>query len=120
VNDGERRLVTTEARLTALALLRAALENTDPEGKDLPPREVAAKADEYVARTVPLLDAETGDPDVSAMAAMALLVAMLTSVSAGALEALSLAKRGRRAARGELLADFAQFEEGFLLGRRPE
>jgi hypothetical protein len=117
VNDGERRLVATEARLTALALLRAALENQDPEHKDLPPREVAAKADEYVARTVPLLDTETGDPNVSAMAAMGLLAGMLTSIGAGAIEAVAYAKHGRRATSEELLSSFAQFEEGFLLGR---
>lgn len=116
MDDAGRRLVTTEARLTALALLRAALENVNPEGKDLCPRVVAAKAEEYVARVVPLLDPETGDPNASAMAAMGLLAAMLTSVGAGALEAVAYARHGRRATRAELLAGFTQFEEGFLLG----
>ena len=116
MGDSERRLVSTEARLTALALLRAALENRNPEGKDLPTREIATRVDAYLARTEPLLTPETGDPGMSTMAAMGALVAMLTSVGAGALEALMYVKYQRHATSEELLDGFAQFEEGFLLG----
>lgn len=116
MGDSERRLVSTETRLTALALLRAALEHVNPEGKDLPAREIATRVDAYLARTEPLLDTETGDPAASTMAAMGLLVSMLTSLGAGALEAFAYAKHGRRATREELLASYALFEEGFLLG----